>query len=209
MHVRLSHVSKSFSAIRAVIDVTLTLEPGTVTVIEGPNGSGKSTLLGIIGTLIRPSSGRIDYGNEASAHAVRARLGWVGHDTLCYPDLTGRENIELSACLAGVDSQKAWEGSVARFGIGDFAARSMRSASRGQKQRIALARAVVHEPELLLLDEPSTGLDTVGVERVRSVVEQESARGSIVVVVTHDTPFARQLNQKSFQMDKGRLVRAS
>jgi ABC-type multidrug transport system ATPase subunit len=206
VRVKLSHVSKSFSAIRAVIDVTLTLEPGTVTVIEGPNGSGKSTLLGIIGTLIRPSSGRIDYGTDFSAQVVRARLGWVGHDTLCYPDLTGRENIELSARLTGVDPKKAWEGSVVRFAIGDFAARPMRSASRGQKQRIALARAVVHEPELLLLDEPSTGLDAAGVERVKNVVEQESARGSTVVVVTHDGPFARQLNRKSFQMDKGHLV---
>jgi len=205
VHVKLSHISKSFAAIRAVIDVSLELKPGTITIIEGPNGSGKSTLLGIIATLIRPTSGQLDFGAHQSAQAVRSRLGWVGHDTLCYPDLTGRENVELAARLAGVGVGKAWTESAERFDIGDFATRPMRSASRGQRQRIALARAVVHKPELLLLDEPSTGLDVAGLERVTNVIEEEASHGTTIVVVTHDEKFARRLKEKSFQMDKGRL----
>jgi ABC-type multidrug transport system ATPase subunit len=204
--VRLSHISKSFGNVRAVVDVTLELEGGMVAVIEGANGSGKSTLLGIIGTLIRPTSGSIDYGKLGRTRdEVRARLGWLGHDTICYPDLTGRENIELAARLAGVDVVTAWKRSAERFSIGEFGARPMRTTSRGQRQRVALARALLHEPELVLLDEPSTGLDKASVERVERVIAEEAARGASVVMITHDASVARNVKAARYQMDRGRL----
>ncbi len=203
---RLSHISKSFGNVRAVVDVTLELEAGKVAIIEGPNGSGKSTLLGIIGTLIRPTSGAVDYGGLGrTREEVRAHLGWLGHDTLCYPDLTGRENIELAARLAGVDVAAAWKRSAERFSIGEFASRPMRTGSRGQRQRVALARALVHEPELVLLDEPSTGLDKASVERVERVLAEEAERGATVVMITHDTAMARTIKASRYQMDRGRL----
>ena len=203
---RLAHISKSFGNVRAVVDVTLELEAGKVVVIEGPNGSGKSTLLGIVGTLIRPTSGTIDYGNLGRTRDdVRARLGWLGHDTLCYPDLTGRENIELAARLAGVDVDAAWKRSAERFSLGDFASRPMRTGSRGQRQRVALARALVHQPELVLLDEPSTGLDKTSVERVERVITEEAERGASVMMITHDATIARNLKALRYQMDRGRL----
>jgi heme exporter protein A len=204
--VRLSHISKSFGNVRAVVDVTLELAPGKVAIIEGPNGSGKSTLLGIVGTLIRPTSGTIDYGNLGRTRDdIRARLGWVGHDTLCYPDLTGRENIELAARLAGVDVAAAWKRSAERFSIGEFASRPMRTGSRGQRQRVALARALVHEPDLVLLDEPSTGLDKASVERVERVVAEEAERGAAVLMITHDAKIAQNVKASRYQMDRGRL----
>ena len=204
--ITLSHISKSFGAVRAVVDVTLELPPASAIVIEGANGSGKSTLLGIIGTLIRPTSGRIDYGRLGKSHAaVRSRLGWLGHDTLCYPDLTGRENIELAARLAGVNVDGAWKRSAERFALGEFASRPMRTASRGQRQRVALARALLHEPDLLLLDEPSTGLDQASVERVEKVIEDEVARGATVVLITHDAQFARNVRSLRHRMERGRL----
>lgn len=203
---RLSHISKSFGNVRAVVDVTLELDAGSVAIIEGPNGSGKSTLLGIIGTLIRPTSGTIDYGELGKKRDdVRARLGWLGHDTLCYPDLTGRENIELAARLAGVDVAEAWKRSSERFSIGEFAKRPMRTGSRGQRQRVALARALVHQPDLVLLDEPSTGLDKASVERVERVIAEEAARGATVLMITHDTTIARNVKASRYQMDRGRL----
>jgi len=207
--IRLQHVSKTFGAVRAVVDATLELSPGTVSVVEGPNGSGKSTLLGMLGTLIRPTSGTIEYGDLGSdIDVVRARIGWLGHETLCYPDLTGRENVELAARLAGVDAVEAWQRSRERFGIGEFGARPMRTASRGQRQRVALARALVHAPELLLLDEPSTGLDVSAVERVERVLGEETARGATIVVITHDAEFAESLKSTRYHMDRGRLSRA-
>jgi heme exporter protein A len=207
MSVRLRHVSKTFGPVRALVNVTVELEPGTVTIIEGPNGSGKTTLLGVLGTLIQPTSGEVDWGDgRRSASDVRKSLGWVGHDTLCYPDLTARENVELAARLAGVeDVAKAWEAAAERFAVRDLHARTMRDASRGQRQRVALARAVIHRPSLLLLDEPSTGLDALSVDRVVAVIDEESTRGATVVVITHDSVFAKRMNGKSFQMDRGRL----
>jgi ABC-type multidrug transport system ATPase subunit len=208
--IRLLHVGKSFGAVRAVVDVSLDLAPGTVVVIEGPNGSGKSTLLGMLGTLIRPTAGRIDYGRLGSSfERVRARIGWLGHDTLCYPDLTGRENIELAARLAGVDPEEAWRRSAERFAIGEFGGRAMRTASRGQRQRVALARAVVHAPDVLLLDEPSTGLDVSAVERVERVIAEEVARGATIAIITHDAKFAASMKHERYRMDRGRLRRAS
>jgi heme exporter protein A len=203
--IKLSHIGKTFGNVRAVVDVTLELPRASVVVIEGPNGSGKSTLLGIVGTLIRPTSGSIDYGFAPSMLAVRTRLGWLGHDTLCYPDLTGRENIELAARLAGVDAGSAWKRCAERFAIGDFGARPMRTASRGQRQRVALARALLHEPELVLLDEPTTGLDKASVQRVEKVLEEEAARGATVVMVTHDAKIAQSMKTIRYQMDRGRL----
>ena len=207
---RLSHISKSFGNVRAVVDVTLELDGGKVVVIEGPNGSGKSTLLSIIGTLVRPTSGTIDYGNLGrSREDVRARLGWLGHDTLCYPDLTGRENIELAARLAGVDVAAAWKRSAERFSIGEFGSRPMRTGSRGQRQRVALARALVHQPDLLLLDEPSTGLDKPSVQRVERVIAEEAERGAAVVMITHDSSVANHVKSTRYQMDRGRLAAAA
>jgi len=204
--IKLLHVSKSFGGVRAVVDVSLELPPATLVVIEGPNGSGKSTLLGMVGTLIRPTSGRIDYGALGSGlAAVRSRIGWLGHDTLCYPDLTGRENIELAARLAGADVAAAWTRSAQRFAIGDFASRPMRTASRGQRQRVALARALVHEPDVLLLDEPSTGLDAAAVGRVEQVIADETTRGATVAVITHDAKFAHGMKSLRYRMDRGRL----
>jgi len=204
--VRLSHISKSFGNVRAVVDVTLELEAGKVAIIEGPNGSGKSTLLGIIGTTIRPTSGTIDYGSLGKRRDdVRARLGWVGHDTLCYPDLTGRENIELAARLAGVDVTAAWKRSAERFSIGEFGSRPMRTGSRGQRQRVALARALVHQPDLVLLDEPSTGLDKASVARALRVIGEEAERGAMVVMITHDATIAHDIKTTRYQMDRGRL----
>lgn len=203
---RLSHITKSFGNVRAVVDVTLELEPGKVAIIEGPNGSGKSTLLAIIGTLVRATSGTIDYGNLGRTREdVRARLGWLGHDTLCYPDLTGRENVELAARLAGVDVATAWRRSAERFSLGDFASRPMRTGSRGQRQRVALARALVHQPDLVLFDEPSTGLDKASVERVERVICEEAERGAMIVMITHDASIARELKAARYQMDRGRL----
>lgn len=160
----------------------------------------------MIGTLIQPTTGSVDYGSlGATSQAVRSRLGWLGHETLCYPDLTGRENVELSARLAGVDAAVAWKKAADRFAFGPVASRPVRTMSRGQRQRFALARALTNQPQLLLLDEPSTGLDVEGVDRLVSVLEAETARGVSVLVVTHDVKLSDRLNAKTFQMDRGRL----
>jgi heme exporter protein A len=208
--VELVGVSKTYGPVRALAGVSARFEEGAVTVIRGPNGSGKSTLLAIVGTVARPTSGRVDHGSLGRTRAVvRETVGWVGHDSLCYPDLSGRENIELAARLHQHDARAAFERAAGRFELRAFAERPVRTYSRGQRQRIALARALVHAPRLLLLDEPTSGLDAVGVERLVTVVREEASRGAVVVVVTHDVSFAASLGATALTLERGRVAAAS
>lgn len=205
--VELQSVTKAYGPVRALVGVSCRFNAGRVTVIRGPNGSGKSTLLGIVGTLTRASSGLVDHGELGRGRAdVRRVLGWVGHDSLCYPDLSGQENIELAARLHGRDATRAYERAVERFDIAGFARRPVRTYSRGQRQRIAVARALVHEPRILLLDEPTTGLDPAAVSKLLAVVRDEVTGGATVVVVTHDPVFADALGADLVALDRGRRV---
>lgn len=203
-------MTKTYGPVRALVGATAAFEAGRVAMVLGPNGSGKSTLLALVGTLARPSSGRVSHGALGrSRDEVRATLGWVGHDSLCYADLTGRENIELAARLHGRDAVLAFEAARERFELGAFVERPFRTYSRGQRQRVALARALVHAPGLLLLDEPTTGLDANGVARLRDVVREEAARGAVVLVVTHDEAFAASVGTDRFVLERGRIVESA
>lgn len=199
-------MTKTYGAVRALVGLTATFRAGRVTAVLGPNGSGKSTLLSVVGMLTRPTSGRVLVGGRpALREEMRSRLGWVGHDSLCYGDLSGRENIELAARLHGVAPKEAYERARLRFDLDVFAERPFRTYSRGQRQRVALARALVHGPTLLLLDEPTTGLDAAGTERLVAVVREEAATGATVVVVTHDEGFARELESARLVLERGRM----
>jgi ABC-type multidrug transport system ATPase subunit len=180
-----------------------------VTVVEGPNGSGKSTLLGLLAQLAKPTRGEIRYGehDSTSGRELRAQIGVLAHAPMIYPDLTGTENLVLYARLHGIaDPEKRIDELVARFEIGNFRNRPARTYSRGQLQRVALARALVHSPRFLLLDEPSTGLDTAGVERLVRAVDEERDRGAIVVLVTHDSVLADRLAQKRLRLHRGKVA---
>jgi heme exporter protein A len=205
--VELRSVTKTYGPVRALVGVSAGFEVGRVSVVTGANGSGKSTLLAIVGTIARLTSGKIDHGEVGSSRqAIRATLGWVGHDSLCYPELTGRENVELAARLHGSDPTEAFARVAARFELGAYAERPVRTYSRGQRQRLSLARALVHRPRLLLLDEPTTGLDAASTARLCEVVREEAARGAVVVVVTHDAPFASAVGDTRLELERGRVA---
>lgn len=204
--ITLEGVTKTYGPVRALVNVSCALEPAAITVLRGPNGSGKSTLLSLIGTMARPTSGRVDHGPLGRTRAeVRATLGWVGHDSLCYPDLTARQNIELAATLHGCPPGEAFSRAAERFDLAAFAGRPFRTYSRGQRQRVALARALVHGPRLLLLDEPTTGLDTGAADRLVRVLREEASRGATVVLSTHDDAFASEIATAIVTLDRGRL----
>jgi ABC-type multidrug transport system ATPase subunit len=203
-------VTKTLGPVRALVGVSATFEAGGPSVVTGPNGSGKSTLLALVGALAKPTSGEVDHGALGRTRdEVRRTLGWVGHDTLCYGDLTGRENIELAARLHGIAAKEALAVATDRFELGAFSERPMRTYSRGQRQRVALARALVHGPRLLLLDEPSAGLDVPSVARLVGVIREEVARGAVVVVVTHDPALVEEVGGKRVTLERGRLAKAS
>lgn len=205
--VELRGVTKTFGPVRALVAVSARFGRGQVTTVEGANGSGKSTLLAIVATLARPTAGEVTHGDLGRGREVRRTLGWVGHESLCYADLSGRENIEFAARLHGVPADDAYARARDRFDLGAFAERPLRTYSRGQRQRVALGRALVHRPRLLLLDEPTTGLDHKATERLVGVVKEEAQGGAVVVVVTHDRAFAGEVSDVRLQMERGRLGR--
>lgn len=204
-------MTKTFPpAVRALRGVSAQFVSGKVSVVLGANGSGKSTLLAIVGTLAAATSGRVSHGSLGKTReSVRRVLGWLGHDALCYADLTGRENIELAARLHGISADAAFETARERFSLAAFAERPFRTYSRGQRQRVALARALVHEPMLLLLDEPTTGLDKSGVSVLEDVVRAEAKRGAAVIVVTHDEAFAKSVGDERLLLERGEVKEAT
>ncbi len=204
--VRGTRLVKTYGLTAALRGIDVELRPG-LTLIEGPNGSGKTTLLRVIGTMLRPTSGSVDYeplGSDATE--VRRAIGWVSHEPLAYGDLSGRANIALAAALLGLHPERAWESVEQRFELGRFAERPVRTMSRGQRQRIALARALLHAPSLVLLDEPTTGLDQAGVASLLAVVRQELDRQALVVVVTHQPALFEGLSPRRVALERGRMV---
>jgi len=205
MTVEVVNVTKTYGAVRALLGVSAKFEPGRISMVLGANGSGKSTLLSLIGTLATPTVGRISHGELGKSRAeVRQNLGWLGHDSLCYGDLTGRENLRFAARLHGAGASTI-DAAIGRFHLQAFVDRPFRTYSRGQRQRVALARALLHAPRLLLLDEPTTGLDKASVELLRGVVREEADRGAVVVVVTHDVAFT-DLADHALTLERGRVV---
>lgn len=202
---------KTWGPTRALASVDLDLPAHACTVIEGPNGAGKSTLVGILSLLSRPTKGTLRFGAHDAllvTNELRGSIGVLAHASMVYPDLTGLESLSLAAALYGVLDAPARIAKLReRFEITAFAERPTRTYSRGQLQRIALARALVHEPRLLLLDEPSTGLDVRATERLVSAVKEETTRGAIVVLVTHDRELADRCADHRISLERGKRTR--
>lgn len=183
-------IRKSYGAVHALRDASLELAAGTITALRGENGSGKSTLIRICATLQRPDAGSLSIGGvDAAREPLRARraLGFVGHESMLDVSLTMRENLVLFARLYGVPEpgMRAAE-LIERLGAQHFADNPVASMSRGQEQAAALARSLVHAPQLLLLDEPSTGLDAAAQNTLRTILSAEAAKGTCVLFSTHD-----------------------
>lgn len=196
---------KTYGTTVALRGVDAVIEAGQLTLIEGANGSGKSTLLGIVGTVIRATAGKVRYEPlPDDMQEIRSAIGWLSHETLAYPDLTGRQNVELVARFHGLDAGEAWSQAEERFELGAFARRPLRTCSRGQRQRVALARALVHTPSLVLLDEPTAGLDKSGVQRLTRVIREEVKRGAAVAVVSHEPELFRDQAVARIVLERGR-----
>lgn len=205
--IEVREVTRLFGATAALRGVSARFEAGTITFIRGSNGAGKSTLLAILGTMLSPTRGSVWYEPVGEdKQAIRAQLGWVAHDSLCYPELSGRENVELAARMFGVDPSLGWQRVAARVGTEAFGERPFGTLSRGQRQRIALARALVHSPAVLLLDEPWSGLDQASSERLATIVREERDRGTIVVVIAHGEEWSKRLEARSIFVERGKIV---
>ena len=203
-------VSRHFGRRRALNRVSLTCRAGTILGLLGPNGAGKSTLLAILSTLLAPTSGRVRYGEHdartAGAH-LRARLGLLGHDLYLYPELTARENLTFFARLYGLDHpHDRVERALAHASLSDRGADQVSGFSRGMRQRLALERALLHGPRLLLLDEPFTGLDQASTSALVARLREEQARGVLIVLATHDLDIVDGLLTRELFLRNGRLL---
>ncbi|MFN2628576.1 MAG: ABC transporter ATP-binding protein [Gaiellaceae bacterium] len=170
----------------ALEGVTVSLEPGQTLVVLGANGAGKTTLLRVLATLLRPHAGScrvLGHDLPGAAWEVRGRVGYLGHDPLLYRDLTGRENLRYHASLHGVQRERVAEQLVA-VGLERRGDEPVRDLSKGTVQRLAVARATLHDPDVLLLDEPRANLDPGAEEQLEPLIGRASGRTR--VLVTHD-----------------------
>ena len=208
--VAVEDVSRHFGRRRAVSRVSFSARAGTILGLLGPNGAGKSTLLAMLATLLRPSQGRIRFGHanvDEDGAAVRARIGVLGHDLFLYPELTARENLAFFAALYGIDdAQGAARTALEQAGLADRADDQVSSLSRGMRQRVALERALIQGPRLVLLDEPFTGLDDRSGAALLERLAGLRRQGAAVVVATHDLDLAEGLLDEALFLRDGRVV---
>jgi heme exporter protein A len=188
--IELRGLRRDFGERAALAGVDLSLAGGETLVVVGPNGAGKTTLLRILATLLRPSGGEVRVLAARlpdEAWKARGRIGFLGHEPLLYRDLSGRENLRFQARLHGMrggDAERRIVGLLAAIGMERRADDRVAELSAGMRQRLAICRAVLHEPELLLLDEPDSNLDVEGRELANELIGPGQGRAR--VVVTHD-----------------------
>jgi len=203
-------LGRRFGGRVAVSDVTLALEEGDCLALFGPNGAGKTTLLRMLAGVLRPTSGTgMVSGIELPGGAeLRAAVGYISHASMLYAALTARENIELTARLFGVrDPRAAARRALERMEIVDRAETPVRQLSRGMQQRVSIARATVHDPRVVLLDEPFTGLDDSGSAALGAHLAALRAAGTTMVLVTHQIAEGLALATHAAIMREGSLVR--
>lgn len=207
--VSLQSIRRSFSGTVALSDLTLSVQRGTVTVLLGPNGAGKTTALRMITGALSPEAGEIRiFGLDPASDGeeVRSRCGVVPATPAFYERLTGRDNLEFAARMYGLEDNTSIDEAASRFGI-DYALDSAaRSYSTGMKTRLALARAVLHNPELLLLDEPTAGLDPESARSVLQLIDEVASGGKTVLMSTHLLLEAEGLADQVVMIEGGRAL---
>jgi ABC-type multidrug transport system ATPase subunit len=207
--VDVASVSRHFGRRRAVFQVSLTVRSGDILGLLGPNGAGKSTLLGMMATLVVPSSGSVTYDGATPGTAgprIRERIGVLAHELHLYPELSARQNLAFFASLYGVTEPGAVDRALEQAGLLDRGDDQVSSFSRGMRQRLALERALIHHPRLLLLDEPFTGLDDRAVGIVSDRLRGLAAGGAMIVLATHDLDLADGLITQMAIVRGGKLI---
>ena len=209
--IQVESLHKAFGAIRAVDGVSFTARDGEITGLLGPNGAGKTTTLRMLYTLMRPDAGRVlvDGIDAADALAVRKRLGVLPDARGLYKHLSARENIDYFARLQGVpaaDCARRREALIEVLEMRDFADRRAEGYSQGQRVKTAIARALIHDPQNVLLDEPTNGLDVMATRRMRQFMRELRAEGRCVLFSSHIMQEVAQLCDRIVVIARGRVV---
>ena len=208
--IQVEGLTHRYGASRALDGLDLAVPWDERVAILGPNGAGKTTLLRVLATLVRPVAGRVILGGLAlpgQAAAVRRHIGLVAHQTFLYDELTARENLIFYGRLYGVEDpgQRA-DRLLPRVGLAERANDRVRTFSRGLQQRLALARAIVHDPPILLLDEPETGLDVAGADLLDGLMTDDQGQRRTVLLTTHRLDRAVELADRAVVLLRGRVA---
>ena len=209
--VELDDISKLYGSFAALRKVTAEFRAGECCVVLGPNGAGKSTLLRVVAGLIRPSYGRLSILGSGDSSSVRRRVGYLGHDSMLYDELTALENLRYAARLYGFGrdvSAARWkpEEALALVGLDARLDRPVGKFSQGMRQRAALARVLMARPDLLLLDEPFSNVDTASSTRMLEVLAELRERGNTILLTTHQPELAQPVADSFCTMQDGRVV---
>jgi ABC-2 type transport system ATP-binding protein len=205
-------LTKSFRGFLAVKNVTMNVDSGSIFGLLGPNGAGKSTLMRMISTLLKPTSGSATvegFDIAKQTNEVRNVLGVVQEKLLLYPLLTARENMELFGRLYGMEPRIMKEKVsmlLEEVKLTSVADRPVATYSTGMRQRINIVRALIHDPRVVILDEPTNGLDPQSVRWVRDYIKDLKSRGFTVILITHDMKEADELSEKLAIMDNGEVI---
>lgn len=202
-------ISKSYGHYQVLHDIGLTVQEGECFALFGPNGAGKTTLLKILATLQRPSEGRYEIlglDGVKEKEAIRANLIFLAHGAHLYDDLNANENLEFALALRGeMPTDREMKLALDRVGIGAFAEMKVRNYSAGMKKRLALAKAILAKPKVLLLDEPFTALDAAGTEIMREYIRERMSENGAVLMSTHDHDKARPITSRAGMLRQGAL----
>jgi ABC-type multidrug transport system ATPase subunit len=205
--IQLIGVTRVFGLTPALVRADLNVEHGETILVRGPNGAGKSTLLRVIATAISPTFGSgsvLGFDLSSGRGEIRRRVELMGHRTRLYEDLSGRENLRFACTLHGLDPKEIAR-ALGRVGLEGAADDRVRTYSQGMRQRVAVARALLRSPHLLLLDEPYAGLDTEAKDVVDEAVLEAQRNGRTVVIATHD-PTRGTMASRTVRMDGGRVL---
>jgi heme exporter protein A len=201
-------LEKRFGPSIALRGLDLEIPAGASLAVLGPNGAGKTTLLRLMAGMVRPTAGSLEIaGHRAGARQARARVGWIGHATSLYAALTARENLIFAARLHSVSEAAARaEALLVEVGLERAADRAAGGFSRGMAQRLSIARGLVHDPDVVLLDEPFTGLDRRAAEQLADRLAGLRRGGRTLVLVTHDAHRAARVADAAIVLSEGRIA---
>lgn len=206
---RAQHIRKSFSNRPVLRDISLEIQPGTFAVIAGGNGAGKTTLLRILAKLVKPDEGTILLGEKdlwAESDEVRSQLGFLSHQIYLYDELSALENLRFTARLFGLKNyQPRITAVLQKLHLYHRQFDPIKTYSRGMQQRLALARAILHNPDLLLLDEPFSGLDESGIEIFTSFIQEFKAQNKSAIIVSHNLRTGYDLADTLYILAGGRI----
>jgi heme exporter protein A len=206
--IRFENIEKRYGGLYALRRVSLEIAAGECVVLAGRNGSGKTTLLRIAAGLVRPSSGSVTFLDSGKGPMQGApKVGFVGHATMVYDELTAEENLVLFARLLGIAEPADRAGILlAEVGLDDRRSSLVRTFSRGMRQRMAIARALLNQPEVLLLDEPATGLDPQGVSWLAETLRRMRDAGHTIVMSLHGKSEISSLATRAVRLEAGSVM---